>query len=317
MLDWDKDVEDLEELTPETGDYEEPVYDENLEAGEEPIQEEVESVPEYVPILVEENGTIKKITVPYSDLVDKYMKSKEYERLVQQQNTFITSVAPLLKTLEQSNVLQQILYYKSQGYSDDDIIKGLPQIWAQAQKENPSLPNFEEVEDKQQWIMAAINNQLKQILTPYEQELLRVKAELQNEKYQKLYKEVEAHNNSYLEEELSRYGLSSGDLTSEDIKELRAAFEDVLGETKKAIKDIKTLKLTKAQAKHIINEFLERVSKKTVGSRNKTTVKDMAGLAKAPKIASSTRASAPVKPSSKTTTKTASYSERVKNWLKF
>ena len=166
-IDQEIEEEELEEDVEETEDRE------DAELQEEESEE--------IPITyMSENGVEVTENIPYDKLVEIVANSKKPSKDAE----YMKAVQPLVKAVNESQVLQDYFRYKQQGYSDEQIIKGL-YINATKGRED------EEVDDdtkKTQKEIEVLNKKVDSFITKEE-----------SEKYKN-------HNAALLETAAAKYG---------------------------------------------------------------------------------------------------------------
>lgn len=131
---------------------------------------------------------------------------------------FVENIKPIVETIKNSEVLQMVLHYKSQGYSDEQIAQHLPGVWNQVHGVSPKAaeveeaePEFDTIDDRVNWLVEKkLSKVLKDKLEPV------VNAQQRSQEEQALQKIIRA-NDAVFERALnSKFGISMADLSDED-----------------------------------------------------------------------------------------------------
>ncbi len=299
--------------------YTEPMTDEEeeVEASDEDIDEEMlgEEVPVkyYDPAL----GTYVKKKVPYADLVKAYTEYNVLRPLAEQQHRLIANILPVFNAMSESNLLQQIATYKLQGYTDEQIRAGLKQIWEQAKEDGGNVPSFDEVEDKWGAISKVVDYMLNQKLSQVESKIKEYEAEKQRQQLMSYEESVAEHNDKLFEKALKSFSISPDELSDEDLKAISQSIATIYPGA-----DLRFLKLSPAQVKIIVKDAMARRKNRSQkqGAKGERTPMSLAEAFKKqksiPKIAGTMSTKTPSSQSLKNPPVT-SYSERKKNWMNF
>lgn len=195
------------------------------------------------------------VMVTYTDAngeaVEAYVTEEELSKLLNEEEDgkgakgedsqeelkkFAEATAPLVDVYNSSEIMRNIHYYRQQGYSDEQIKRGLVQLWQEelAAEDKPAA-------------QAGENADLQQVV---DQKLGPVQKELETLRYQQAVKDAYANNEMVLSNKLKEYGWTDklGD------KEIQA-MSDVLNTVFKD-KDKYTLMLTDKDADIIVRASL-------------------------------------------------------------
>jgi hypothetical protein len=192
--------------------------------------------------------------VKLEDLVEGYKSGKQNSQLqehIQKQQKYINDVQPFVNTVNDSDLVKQIFYYKNQGYTDTQIKQGLPQIWQQAQKVDETLPDFDDVQDKRSYIDKIVNQNLQNKIMPLQEQITRVQNEKAALEEQIKIEKTIVENDKVFDLALSKAGLKESDLTKEDRDSVAKTIQQLYSD-----KDLRKERLTLAQAHIIIGDAL-------------------------------------------------------------
>lgn len=225
--------EELEE-TPEE-EYEE--QEEEVEAEEEDVEAEgydeetSEEEDPSIPIVYEVEGKTVEKNIPYSQLANMVRDYENLNNTLRKYVEYVEAANPIIQTVQNSEILQSILYYKSQGYSEDQIKYGLAKLWSQSGEQKEYASYEDELKDK---LLKEIELRLK----PLEQKTQYIETEKQIEA-------VSQHNNQILRETMNELGIS--ELTPEQLREMGKNLAEMFPNT-----DFRLLRLNKTIAKALI-----------------------------------------------------------------
>jgi len=268
-----------EELSEEQEETEEEVGEEEEEESAE------EEVPESQKLFQELSEEGKKILVEYEDPsgvkaadevpVSDLPKIMSLARKGVDAITYLQNAQPIINEFKGSKILQDIYYYRQQGYSDDDIKKGLVQMWSgDGNTIEEEEPEFDTIEEKVEYL---VQKRLEERLQPLQKQFQAVEG-------QRTAETIMKHNGSVLEKALSNVGYSPDQLTLAE----RTAIDNSFATLYPGV-DPTRYKLTPAQANVIVKDALSRggVEKaqktlaKTKPSNKKKNVNSAAKNAKA------------------------------------
>lgn len=194
--------EDLEE-TEETDSEEEGVDEEQEESeeasGENPL----------IPIVyTSQDGKQYQREIAYDDLGRIVYEAEQRRELDEQTNKFMQTAVPLVNEVNDSQILQHILYYRSQGHSEEAIKAGLVKLWgdelAKNKKEYSSYD--EEIRDT---TLKEVEHRLK----PMEKKLV----EMEEQRQFQMAKDM---NNAVLDKVMRTNNLDPRNVTEAQYKEL-------------------------------------------------------------------------------------------------
>lgn len=232
----DLEKEELQEEEYEEGSEaeDEELEDESgeIEAEEEPDEEGSEEDPE-IPIVYEDEGKTIEKNVRYSELANMV---KDYESLrqnIEQYNNYIRSVTPIVQTIQNSQLLQSILYYKAQGYSEEQIKEGLIKLWQQ----NPPQQT-EEYESYEEELKAKLLKEIENRLKPIEAQTNTILLEKQ-------VSEITQHNNRILSEVMKEEGIEQ--FSQKQLEKMGSLLAEMFPNT-----DFRLLRLNKTIAKSLV-----------------------------------------------------------------
>ncbi|MGC8978642.1 hypothetical protein [Caldisericum sp.] len=252
--------EELEEEEEE--EVEEEAEEEEYESEEEEVASDEEDP--LIPIVYEKDGESIERELKYSELSEIVKNYDQYNQNLNQYAEYINAVSPIVETIKQSQLLQSILYYKAQGYSEDQIKEGLAKLWSQEiTKEEPEYESYEEE------IKAKLFKELENRLKPLESKAQSIILE-------KEVQQITEHNNQVLRDVLNEMGIET--LTTEQLKQVGQHLSEMFPG-----QDFRLLRLNKTIAKALISLVAEpKIKQKKASEVSKK-------VAKLPKIISSTK----------------------------
>jgi small-conductance mechanosensitive channel len=233
--------EDMEEKELEEPLEEEEEYEGEEEPEEEEIlEEEYDAEPEEIgdeedpdiPIVYDRDGEEVQYKLKYSQLTERLKAYDEAAEQLKKYDEYVQAVYPIIETVRQSNLLQQILYYKAQGFTDEQIKEGLAKLTSQEQPQKEYQSYEEELKDS---LLSEIEKRIK----PLEAKATQIETE-------KMLREVSEHNNQLFKEVLAKEGM--GELSQEDIKKIGNYLAQIYPNT-----DLRFLKLTKPAVEALIS----------------------------------------------------------------
>ena len=246
---------------------------EEEEAGEEVEEETEESAEEEE---TEEEGD-KEFNVKYYD-----REGQEYEENFTEKDLpsimslakegvsameYAQEVSPIIDTFSKSKILQDVAYYISQGYTDDQIKKGLPQIWS---KDTGEPKEFDSIEEE---IDYRVEQQLKQKLANMEDKLTHTEEMAKRLAEEKSTAAIQDTNRNVFQSALNKMGYDVGDLTANELSAIDRTFADIYPGV-----DLMRMQLTHAQANIIVKDAL---NPKGIKRAKKNKVKSMSKQAQA------------------------------------
>lgn len=218
--------EEVEEFEEEE-EYEESDVEESAEGETE------EEDPE-IPIVYEDGGEAIERNIKYSELASIVRDYDKIQKNLQEYNNYVQAVNPIVQTIQNSQILQSILYYKAQGYTEEQIKEGLVKLWQQ-EKSGAEEESYETYEDElKAKIIKEIENRIKPIET--RANTLALEKQIQ---------ETTQHNNLVLAEVLKEEGIS--ELTQEQLQKMGTVLAEMFPNT-----DFRLLRLNKTIAKSLV-----------------------------------------------------------------
>lgn len=271
---FDDDIEEetLEDVEEETLEEEEP----EEEPEKEREEEEDEDDP-LIPITYKnDNGEVLTENIRYSQLSDIYADYQKAHNIINQYYTYYQQTYPIIQNIQQSKILQSVLYYKGQGYTDEQVIQGLlaNQSNAKTDVAEDELSLEESIEEK---IAKELDKRIKPLETQNQQLLT-----------QQYIETVTTENNKILNEVLKENNISS--LTDAELRKMGDLLADMYPNV-----DLRFLKLTKTAAKALLNMVIQDRAKKAP-----TMAKITKKISKLPKVVASKTTTTAVKQKSKT-----------------
>lgn len=213
--------------------------------------ENVADDPNLIPITYkDENGEDVEAYVTeeeLSKLLDGNSGGEAKGDISQEMKRFVEQTAPLIDIYNSSEIMRNIHYYRQQGYSDEQIKRGLVQLWS------------EEIATSEQQQQQGMDTEDTNVHKLVEQKLMPVQKELQTLRYQQAVKDAYANNSAVLSSKLAEYGWTD----KLDEKQIQA-MADVLNTIYKD-KDKYTLMLTEKDADIIVRATLGRNNKNGSG----------------------------------------------------
>jgi len=245
---------------------EEAPEEEDAEGGESEEEATEEGLYEFV--VEDEDGN--EVTKKYSreELLEKLAlaESNPAEELKEYREV-VKGVEPLLDTVNNSALLQQVLQWKDQGYSDQQIMQGLTTYvlrdTQQQQQGGEDIP-----EETKQWL-AYIEKIVEDKLAP-------VKNKLQESESNARTRSTISQNELVFEQALKKYYYTPELLSTGQKKKLTQAIKGAYPNM-----DIKKINLTKESAEMIVNYAL---GPRKGAVKEKSKVKQFAKQAQAPTI---------------------------------
>lgn len=244
----DEEIEETEEYEEGTEELPEEEVEEQEEVNEDFEQEEDPDIP----IVYEKNGEEVQYKLKYSELTERLKAYDEAQEQIKKYDEYVQAVYPIIETVKQSNLLQQILYYKAQGFTDEQIREGLTKL-AEQNKEEKTYESYEE--ELKDTLLSEIEKRIK----PLEAKATQIETE-------KMIKEISEHNNQLFREVLAKEGIA--ELSNEDIKKIGNYLVEIYPNT-----DLRFLKLTKPAVEALIS----------LVKREKTKTKTAPNISKLPK----------------------------------
>jgi hypothetical protein len=224
------------------------------EAGESESEDEL---PEGEP--TGDEAASDAIEVEYEDdggepVKEKYTKQElaAFVKLskMSDKDQILMSVAPIMKNITNSKVAQQILQYINEGKTDEELMRGLPELWkpkAEPKKAEEPIPQFATVADEIEW---RANQIVEKKLAEKYKSVENLEQNILRERTQTLNRE---NNDRVLEKALSNLGLTITDVDDEGRKRLTKSFSVWFGNT-----PVNDVVLSPAQANIIVKDALGR-----------------------------------------------------------
>lgn len=268
---------DEDRLEPEEGT--EPVEDE-LEPGEEGSDINDEDVLDdgsegtegddedpLIPIQYSDDlGNIVTDEIPYSTL-GRIVKASKSGVVVDPQ--VLEQSKALWGMYNDSNIIKQVIAYRAQGFDEQQIMKGMAQLYQQAQQMDAGK-QFENVNDE---IQHNIEEQVKHHLTPLKQKLADTEAEMETQR-------VLTNNEKVFTAALKKRGIDPEKLTDAEITELNRSRLTAYPNT-----TLGQFPLSQAQAHMIVNDaFRNRKGGKQQQGKASGEVRNVLRQAQAPAI---------------------------------
>jgi len=222
-------LEEEEEYEGEEEPEEEEILEEEYDAEPEEIGEEED--PD-IPIVYDRNGEEVQYKLKYSQLTERLKAFDEAAEQIRRYDEYVQAVYPIVETVRQSNLLQQILYYKAQGFTDEQIKEGLAKLASQELPQKEYQSYEEELKDT---LLSEIEKRIK----PIEAKATQIETE-------KMLREISEHNNQLFKEVLTREGI--GELSQDDIKKIGNYLVQIYPNV-----DLRFLKLTKPAVEALIS----------------------------------------------------------------
>lgn len=234
--------------------------EEEYEAESEEEETEVDEEDPEIPIVYyDDEGKRKSFQMKYSQIGELYKDYEKAHEIINQYNTYYSQTLPIINAVKDSQLLQTILYYKGQGYSDAQIQEWLKQVETNTNQSSEPA-NFEEE------IANIVARELDKRIKPLEQQTQTMQTTAYLE-------EVSKHNNKLLHEALQEAGLKSVEQT--DLKRLGEFLADMYPGV-----DLRFLKLTKSSARALIQLLRHEKMKQSKSTKAPSVVKKIAKLPK-------------------------------------
>lgn len=138
-----------------------------------------------------------------------------------------TPVNPAMDTFANDKLMQDIMYYRTLGYTDEQILAGMSNYKGQSQarpqtEEEP--PPFMSVGEEAAWYARqAVKQELEQMLNPINEKVSKYEQHLQKAQVEN----IKAQNGRAFVNTLSNYGMDANELTPEQLSRLDAAMESM------------------------------------------------------------------------------------------
>ena len=172
---------------------------------------------------------------------------------------FVDNVKPLVERFTSSPLLQQVVQWQDQGFSDTQIMKGLYDYVGQQNNAKPANEKKNPEQDEYQKNMIEwMRSVVKQEITPIKQKLTEKEAVEQTG-------QTIAHNTKVFEEALNKYYYKPELLSKGQRDKLEKTLKSALGDNV----DLKRYKISKDQADMIVNYALGP-RKGAIKEQNKT-----------------------------------------------
>lgn len=225
-------------------------YEEEYEEIPEEEEEEYEEEYEEEPVSSEEEG--EAIEVEYRDAsgktVSRRLTKEELADLLSQHEqlasadkaeliNYVQQAEPIISIVRDSQLMKDILYYRAQGYTDEQIKEGLYKLWSD-KKESGEQQTTEAPKEERDKLLEEIEKRIK----PIEQTL----ATYQTSQF---FQSLLQHNNEVLAQAMSESGVS--DFTPEEYKKIAEALKDMYPGV-----DLRLLRLTPTAARAIVKLVL-------------------------------------------------------------
>jgi len=241
----------LDELVGEEEQAEEDV-EEAEETDEEPSKDNVVSKKDVVEVEYKDldgRDIVARVNVK-KDLPDILTVARKGVEAL----NYVQAIAPVIEQFKNSRILQDVYYYLTRGYSDDDIKKGLPSIWMKEASDNgveeAQEENLEEGElslpEIQRRIDKIVEDKVKKIISPLQNEFNSAKARSE-------IASIESHNATLLRKGLENLGYSPEELGETE----RIAIDNSFAAIYPGL-DPHRYRLTPAQINVILKDALSR-----------------------------------------------------------
>jgi YesN/AraC family two-component response regulator len=231
----------------------------------------------------QEEGEQESESDEEEDLIDTWAKQRENY----QQTAADSTANRVVETVSTSPLMQEILKYKSMGYTDDQIALGIAKLHAQQYQQQG-----QQQQQQQQQEQYTEEGQQPDIRTLIQQEIQRAMSPMQNQmahqqSQQKLAQNVN-HNKSMFESAFKKFGVT--DVNNENtIKAIGTAVNALYPGI-----SLKEQALTKEQAEAVIALSMKKIGtkKKASGSKSATAPNILGGQSssgKAPSVQSKSK----------------------------
>lgn len=165
----------------------------------------------------------------------------------------LSDVMPLVTAVEESPLMRQILHWRGQGYSEEQIKEGIANIVQQGKKsegkgegqEAEDTQEFDSIEDQVTYLVE------KQTTKLYDEHIKPIKEEYNSLKNTAAQQDVFSNNNNVLSGVLKKYGYNAEYMNDGQVKKMRRVMQDYYPGY-----DIMKHKLTTKQAELIIRDSL-------------------------------------------------------------
>lgn len=176
---------------------------------------------------------------------------------------YVREVTPIMDAFNKSKVLQDLAYYVSQGHTDEEIKKGVPQLWAK--EKDDTMPEFETTEDEINYL---VEKKVEKIVGPIKSKLAEEEQKRKQEEESQQLNGIESNNQNVLISALEKQGHDTKELTSVELKAIDDTFMDIYPGV-----DITRMKLTSKQANVIIRNALSSKGVEKARKQMSTTQK--------------------------------------------
>lgn len=214
----------------------------------------------------EEQGEEESESEEEEDLIDTWAKQRENY----QQAAADSTANRVVETVSTSPLMQEILKYKSMGYTDDQIALGIAKLHMQQVQGQQAQPQQEEQyeEGQQPDIRTLIQQEIQRAMSPMQNQIA------QQQSQQKLTQNIN-HNKSMFESAFKKFGVT--DINNEStIKAIGTAVNALYPGI-----SLKEQALTKEQAEAVIALSMKKIGtkKKASGSKSATAPNILGGQA--------------------------------------
>lgn len=225
----DDDIEDEEDNNDDDDDDE----DDN-DINEEDLEDDDSNLVDIS--YVDDRGILQKEKIPYSELQAMYKFAKEAPGMIEQYKLALKH----LNNYEVDSLFSSINKYRSQGYTDDQILEGLTKLRQQGMRKQVEEPKeFDDIQE-------AVKYHVEKAVKPYIEKQIRQEAE-------SYARGNQSYNNDILRDAMEEYGWDYDRVlvTEAMIMDLKKVKDDIFPDF-----DFTQRKLNKAQARVLIGTAL-------------------------------------------------------------
>jgi len=303
-----EEEEVVEEEVAEEEATEEEATEEITEEGEESTEEIEAEAGDKIPVpLIDENGKEYIEEIDYEDLVKIIQDAKRGAAKGDKPDAGAKSpqgdskeLANLLTEIEKNQMIQNIIGWQSQGFSDEQIIEGMFKLHSEAKaKAAEEPPEFDTISDE-------VNYYIEK---RYGEEIKSLNNQINQLKSKETGAMVEQNNDSVIAQSLQRFGHSTH-LEREGLVSLRGAYDKLYPNV-----DLKNFMLSPDQADALVYLALGSKEGSETASKKKPSVKEtieaITRMASAPKTLKG-RSTKPTATNNKQQYDNVSHADRVK-----
>lgn len=257
---------------------EEPV-EEEVQEGDEPTEEEEPEEQVIKMQYTDANGDLVEEDVPISELKELIEKNRKGEDGGLQQ--VVQQFQPYVDILRNSELMQQVAYYRGQGYTDEQIKEAIAISIREQSQEAETVPDFETDEERIKYL---VQKEVEKITNT---KINPLQNQLKQQTEQRAMAEIYNHNDQVMANALLTHNYNPTLMNQKQYAKLRETLKMDFPQF-----DLTKIKLTQKQADMIVREGLgyrqdkglPMPNKTTQAIQNRTTTTNVARQATAPRV---------------------------------